>query len=225
MKKINLGQSIGAQLRGVMGRTLNVTLAGLILVVASSFSMAQAQDSEDRVTIFDGSNLDSFLLTGDANWHTVGGVVEATEGNGYLVIKEPYADFVLTLEFWVSSSVNSGVYIRCPAPEEHGGRICYEIQIHDYRPNQIYRTGGIVRHRSPAAHVNTVGQWNFYEIRAEGERLIITLNDVVTAEIENNDYVCDQPCAHRSEGYISLQYSDDSGGVLKFRNIQILPLK
>ena len=201
-----------------------MTLVALVLVMASSLSRAWAQDSEDWVTVFDGSNLDSFILTGDANWHTVGDVVEATEGNGYLVIKEPYADFVLTLEFWVSSSVNSGVYIRCPAPEEHGGRICYEIQIHDYRPDQIYRTGGIVRHRSPAVHVNTIGQWNSYEIRAEGEHLTITLNDVVTAEIENDDYVCDQPCAHRSEGYVSLQYNDDSGGVLKFRNVQILPL-
>ena len=207
-----------------MKRTSKLMLAVLISVVVSSFPRAWAQDSEDWVTIFDGSNLDSFILTGDANWHTVGGVVEATEGNGYLVIKEPYADLVLTLEFWVSSSVNSGVYIRCPAPEEHGGRICYEIQIHDYRPDQIYRTGGIVRHRSPAAHVNSVGQWNSYEIRAEGEHLTVTLNDVVTAEIESSDYVCDQPCAHRSEGFISLQYSDDSGGVLKFRNIQLLPL-
>jgi len=183
-----------------------------------------AQNSDGWVTIFDGSNLDSFLLTGDANWHIAGDIVEATDGNGYLVVKEPYSDFVLTFDFWVASSVNSGVYIRCPAPEEHGGRICYEIQIHDYRPNQIYRTGGIVRHRSPAEHMTSLARWNTYEIRAEGEQITVTLNDVVTAEIANADYVCDQPCAHRRDGFISLQYSDDSGGVLKFRNVKIQPL-
>ena len=200
------------------------SLSALVLLMTAIPPDAGPQDAEGWITVFDGSNLDGFIVTGDANWHTVGDVVEVTEGNGYLVVKDPYANFVLTLDFWVSSSVNSGVYIRCPAPEEHGGRICYEIQIHDYRPNQIYRTGGIVRHRSPAEHVNSIGQWNSYEIRAEGEHLTVTLNGIVTAEIENSDYVCDQPCAHRAEGYISLQYSDDSGGILKFRNVRILPL-
>ena len=200
------------------------SLSALVLLMTAIRPDAGAQDAEGWITVFDGSSLDGFILTGDANWHTVGDVVEVTEGNGYLVVKEPYADFVLTLDFWVSSSVNSGVYIRCPSPDEHGGRICYEIQIHDYRPNQIYRTGGIVRHRSPAEHVTSLARWNSYEIRAEGEQITVTLNGIVTAEIENADYVCDQPCAHRRDGYILLQYSDDSGGVLKFRNVRILPL-
>lgn len=185
---------------------------------------ALSQTPEEAIVVFDGTNLDGFVFDGEANWHIAGDVVEATEGNGYLVLKDPYSDFVLTLEFWVASSVNSGVYLRCPAPDEHGGRICYEVQIHDYRPNQIYRTGGIVRHRSPAEHVDSVGRWNSYEIRAEGERITVTLNGTVTAEIENDDYLCEQPCAHRSDGYIALQYNDDSGGVLKFRNIRIQPL-
>lgn len=199
-----------------------------IRLIALPFLLAGAvalpQTPEEAIVVFDGTNLDGFVFDGEANWHIAGDVVEATEGNGYLVLKDPYSDFVLTLEFWVASSVNSGVYLRCPAPDEHGGRICYEVQIHDYRPNQIYRTGGIVRHRSPAEHVDSVGRWNSYEIRAEGERITVTLNGTVTAEIENDDYLCEQPCAHRSDGYIALQYNDDSGGVLKFRNIKIQPL-
>ena len=207
-----------------MKQHVAASLAVLVLLMTAIRPDAGAQDAEGWITVFDGSSLDGFILTGDANWHTVGDVVEVTEGNGYLVVRERYADFVLTLDFWVSSSVNSGVYIRCPSPDEHSGRICYEIQIHDYRPNQIYRTGGIVRHRSPAEHVTSLARWNSYEIRAEGEQITVTLNGIVTAEIENADYVCDQPCAHRRDGYILLQYSDDSGGVLKFRNVRILPL-
>ena len=210
--------------RITMKQHVAASLSALVLLMTAISPDAGAQDAEGAITVFDGSNLDGFILTGDANWHTVGEVVEVTEGNGYLVVKEPYADFVLTLDFWVSSSVNSGVYIRCPSPDEHSGRICYEIQIHDYRPNQIYRTGGIVRHRSPAEHVTSLGQWNSYEIRAEGEHIAVTLNGIVTAEIENADYMCDQPCAHRRDGYVLLQYSDDSGGILKFRNVRILPL-
>lgn len=207
-----------------MRRRIYMAFSALMLLGASIGAAVWAQHSNDWVTIFDGSNLDSFLLTGEANWHIAGDIVEATDGNGYLVVREPYSDFVLTLDFWVASSVNSGVYIRCPAPEEHGGGICYEIQIHDYRPNQIYRTGGIVRHRSPAEHVTSLARWNTYEIRAEGEQVTVKLNGIVTAEIENSDYVCEQPCAHRRGGFIALQYNDDSGGVLKFRNVKIQPL-
>jgi len=195
-----------------------------VLAVTSIGPAVWAQESNGQLTLFDGSNLNSWIQTGDANWHVVDDVVEATDGGGYLVTNETYSDFELTMEFWVASTVNSGVYIRCPAPDELGGRICYEIQIHDERPAQIYRTGGIVRHASPAAHVNSVGQWNTYEIRAEGSHLRVTLNGIVTAEIENDDYMCDEPCAHRSEGHIALQYSGGVGGVLKFRNVRLLPL-
>ena len=208
-----------------MNRQVCMTIAALLALGTSISAAVWAQSYDDWETIFDGNNLDNFLVTGEANWHIAGDIVEATEGNGYLVVKEPYSDFILTLDFWVASSVNSGVYIRCPSPEEHGGRICYEIQIHDYRPNQIYRTGGIVRHRSTAEHVTSLARWNTYEIRAEAEHITVTLNGIVTAEIENSDYVCEQPCAHRREGFIALQYNDDSGGVLKFRNIKIQPLK
>lgn len=207
-----------------MKRQIKVLAYAALMMGAWNSAALWAQASDPQVTVFDGSSLEYFLITGDANWHIAGDVVEATDGTGYLIVKEPYSDFVLTLDFWVASSVNSGVYIRCPSPEEHGGRICYEIQIHDYRPNQIYRTGGIVRHRSPAEHVTSLARWNNYEIRAVGEKITVTLNGVVTAEIENSDYVCEQPCAHRREGFIALQYDDDAGGVLKFRNIKIQPL-
>ena len=89
---------------------------------------------------------------------------------------------------------------------------CYEVNIYDQREDQTYRTGGIVNFAAPSAQINAGGQWNTYEIRAEGTRLLITLNGTVTVDIEDSTY---------SEGPLTLQYGS---GIVKFRNVRIQPL-
>jgi len=56
------------------------------------------------------------------------------------------------------------------------------------------------------------GEWNTFEIRAEGTRLQVTLNGTVTVDIEDSTY---------SEGPFTLQYGS---GDVKFRNVQIQTL-
>ena len=90
-----------------------------------------------------------------------------------------------------------------------GATSCYEVNIYDQREDQTYRTGGIVNFAAPAVQIDAGGQWNTYEIRAEGTRLLVTLNGTVTVDIEDSTY---------SEGPFTLQYGS---GVVKFRNVQI----
>ena len=52
-------------------------------------------------TLFDGSSLDGWNVLGNANWELADGAVQADTGSGFLVTEESYADFELTLEFWV----------------------------------------------------------------------------------------------------------------------------
>jgi len=118
----------------------------------------------------------------------------------------------LTLEFWVDEPANSGVFIRCSDRDAIGATSCYEVNIYDQREDPTYRTGGIVNFAAPTAQIDAGGQWNTYEIRAEGARLLVTLNGTVTVDIEDSTY---------SEGPFSLQYG---AGVVKFRNVQIQPL-
>ena len=162
-----------------------------------------------QMTLFDGSSLDGWTTSGDANWSLVDGAVEATNGNGHLISENSYSDFVLTLEFWVDDPANSGVFIRCSDRNAIGATSCYEVNIYDQREDQTYRTGGIVNFAAPAAQIDAGGQWNNYEIRAEGTRLLVTLNGTVTVDIEDSTY---------SEGPFTLQYGS---GVVKFRNVQI----
>ncbi len=193
-----------------MKHPLSVTLSALVLLATSLGFEAMAQDT---MTLLDGTSLDGWIDSGDANWTLVDGAVEADSGEGgHLISEESYSDFLLTLEFWVDDPANSGVFIRCSDPEAPGATSCYEVNIFDQRPDQTYRTGGIVNFAAPSAQIDAGGQWNSYEIRAQGTSLLVTLNGTVTVDIEDDTYAA---------GPFSLQYGS---GVVKFRNVQILPL-
>jgi len=193
-------------------KTVSVaTLAALVLITASTAYRASAQGS-GWTTLFDGSSLDGWVASGDANWNLVDGVVQADSGGGHLVSEESYSDFVLTLDFWVDDPANSGVFIRCPDRDNIGAASCYEVNIYDQRADQTYRTGGIVDFAAPASQIDAGGQWNSYEIRADGSHLVVTLNGTVTVDIEDSTY---------AEGVFTLQYGS---GIVKFRNVRIMPL-
>ena len=149
---------------------------------------------------------------GDANWELADGAVQADSGSGFLVTKDSYGDFELTLEFWVDEPANSGIFIRCADPAAVTDRNSYEVNIYDTRADQTYRTGGIVHIAAPLAVINTGGQWNTYRIVAEGNRLRVTLNGTRTVDTGDSQF---------TDGPIALQYG---AGVVKFRNVQVRPL-
>ena len=186
-----------------MRKVISATVG--LLVLASGSVPAQ----ESWVTLFDGTDLDAWAQLGETEWTIEDGAVEGSGGSGHLLSEASYADFVLTLEFWVDAPANSGIFIRCGDPDEISPVTCYEVNIFDQRPDQTYRTGGIVNFAAPAAQIDAGGQWNSYEIRAEGPRLHVTLNGTVTADVEDDTH---------AEGPLTLQYGS---GVVKFRNVRI----
>ncbi|MEM7415294.1 MAG: DUF1080 domain-containing protein [Gemmatimonadota bacterium] len=168
--------------------------------------------AQEWITLFDGSSLDGWTAVGDANWELGDGAVTADSGAGFLVSAESYSDYELRIEFWVDEPANSGIYMRCADPERLTDRTCYEANIFDTRADQTYRTGGLVHIAAPSAVINVGGQWNTYEIRAEGNRVIITLNGTQLVDATDDQL---------SEGPIGLQYA---AGVVRFRNVQIREL-
>lgn len=162
----------------------------------------------------DGANLsgsfDAWNQIGDANWHIENGEFVADMGaGGHLVTKESYTDFHMKAEFWTNEGANSGVFFRASDPNAITDRTAYEANIFDTRPDPAYRTGGIVNHASPSENLNTAGQWNTYEITAQGDHLVLVLNGVTTVDFHDTTY---------ASGPISLQYGQ---GVVKFRNVEI----
>ncbi len=166
------------------------------------------------VLLFDGSSIDHFNVLGDANWQIEDGSVGADSSSGasFLVTPDAYSDFELELEFWVNTEANSGIFVRCQNPEQITDSSCYEVNIYDTRPDQTYRTGGIVNLVAPAEFVYTGGQWNRYEITASGNRLQVTLNGRDLVDVEDSQY---------SSGPIALQYGS---GIVRFRNVRVRSL-
>ncbi len=195
-----------------MKRSLPIVLS---LIVIGVVGLPPAEVSGQRaawVTLFNGTSLDGWNPIGNANWELVDGAVQADMGSGFLVTDRPYSDFELTLEFWVDEPANSGIFIRCADPTTVTDRNSYEVNIYDTRADQSYRTGGIVHIASPTSVINAGGQWNTYEITAQGERLRVTLNGTEVVDVEDSQF---------TSGPIALQYG---AGVVKFRNVRLRTL-
>lgn len=182
---------------------------GLALLSASPFSLAQ---EAQWTSLLNADNLDNWDRTGDANWRMTDGIAEADMGFGHLVTRESYDDFVLRAEFWVDDPANSGIFIRCTDPSEPSPRSCYEINIYDQRPDPTYGTGGIPNHAQVFGLPTIGGQWNTYEIMAQGDHLVVILNGRRTVDIIDDTY---------SSGPVTLQYG---AGVVRFRSVEIRPL-
>ena len=187
---------------------------GLVAIGVVSLQLgcsAIGQVGDGWTTLFDGSSLDGWRVLGDANWELEDGAVQADSGAGFLVTEDSYADFELSLEFWVNEPANSGIFIRCADPASVTDRNSYEVNIYDTRADQTYRTGGIVHIASPTSVIDAGGRWNTYEITAHGPRLAVTLNGTRLVDVEDTQY---------AEGPIALQYG---AGIVKFRNVRIKP--
>jgi hypothetical protein len=199
-------------MKRVSAITMGLLIVGFGLVALQNSSPAFAQAPAGWTTLFDGKGLTAFDVVGNANWQIVEGAVQANTGTGFLVSKNSYTDFEMYAEFWVDADANSGIFIRCENPKEISAANAYEVNIFDKRPDQAYRTGAIVDVAKPSSMINTGGKWNTYEIRAQGPRMIVTLNGTRTVDVQHSGH---------ARGPVALQYG---AGVVKFRNVRIRPL-
>lgn len=197
-------------------KRLSAIAMGLLVIVLTIFGCANQPSGQTEpgwITLFDGSNLNSWTAIGNANWRLTDGVVQAELGSGMLVSKNTYTDFQVRAEFWVDTEANSGIFLRCSDPKKITSETAYEVNIFDKRPDPSYGTGAIVGVAKAATVLKAGGQWNTYEITAKGSQFTVTLNGVRTVDgIQNSKH---------ASGPIALQYG---GGVVKFRKVQIRPL-
>jgi len=185
--------------------------------------------------LFNGKNLEGWLLVHTANsgkGYLVedGRIVCPRDGGGNLLTAGEYADFVLRFEFKTEPGGNSGVGIRAPLE----GDIAYtgmEIQILDHgharyagqlQPWQ--RHGSVYNvHAAEGDALKPAGDWNEQEIRAEGDRITVTLNgQVITnadlSDVTDPDVLAKHPGVRRPTGRIGFL---GHGSLVEFRNIRI----
>ena len=164
------------------------------------------------IALFDGHSLAGWQVEGDSKWSVVDqAIVASGSGDGFLASGNEYGDFYLRAEFWVDATTNSGIFVRCRERARIDPETCYELNIWDEHPQQEARTGAVVmKYMPPMARVETVGRWNTCEVTAKGGSLVVKINGVTTAVLDNAD-----PTA----GFIALQHW--ANGTVKFRKIEL----
>ena len=199
--------------------------------------------------LFDGTSLDKWQGN-KTDYVPIDGAIYVSahygaEGNLYTTKK--YSDFVFRFEFcFVRPGINNGVGIRT----REGVDAAYEgmeIQIldHDnpiYQGLREYQVHGSVYGIIPAKRIKhkPLGEWNYEEIRAEGDHITVTLNGevLVDGDIRKacqghnmapeqgqpNPYTVDHqshPGLFNTDGLICFC---GHGEGLKLRNIRVLDL-
>jgi hypothetical protein len=145
------------------------------------------------VSLFNGKNLDGWRLMGGVGPGYVvedGKIVCPSDGGGNLFTEKEYANFVLRVEFRLSEGGNNGIGLRAP----YQGDAAYqgmEIQVLDdpapvYASIQPGQHCGSIYDVFPAKQgaLKPTGEWNAYEIVANGRRIGIRLNGTLVVDAD-----------------------------------------
>jgi hypothetical protein len=177
--------------------------------------------------IFNGQDLSGWVVMHGGEWTVEDGVLVGRNGTNWttnpalsgswLRTAKEYGDFVLELEYAISSKGNSGIHFRSLL-EKNPSFTGYEMQIVDDAGGQPRKsgTGSLYDVVAPTKNVSKpAGEWNQVRITCKGKRIQVTLN--------GEDVVDYQQADRSPRGYVGLQ-NHDARAVVKFRNIRIIEL-
>jgi hypothetical protein len=177
--------------------------------------------------------LDDWRMAGMGRFHSAGpSTVNVQDGPGILWYpRTEFGDFMLLVDWRLSSADdNSGIFLRIPSLDEHSANDWQsaaleglEVQIDDRGVDPERRATGSARHRTGAIYGRApalaeasrpAGEWNMFEIEAQGPSIRVRLNGVTVSRLHD---------ALRARGYIGLQ-AHHLGSRVQFRALQIRPL-
>ena len=208
-------------------------LFSLALAVAA-LAIGQAQAPQNPVALFDGRSFAGWEGDIKGTWRIqdgaiVGGSQTAqVPRNEFLTTTRSFADFVLHVRFRLVGTegfINGGVQFRSrrlekPAHEMTG----YQADLGDEYWGSLYdesrRNKTLVAPEAKLIdEILKRGDWNDYEIRAEGPRIRLSINGRQTI-----DYTETDPAIPR-EGLIGLQIHGGGKAEAWYKDITIVELK
>ena len=204
-----------------------------------AYEISDAEKKEGFVPLFNGINLTGWVGNLQDYFAKDGMIICDPEngGHGNLYTEKEYADFVVRFEFMLTPAANNGLGIRTPL-EGDAAYVGMELQILDneaevYKDLHPYQYHGSVYGVIPAkrGYLKPVGEWNYEEVIAKGNRITITLNGTVildgdiaeasknfTSTIDGNKH----PGLSNKQGHIGFL---GHGSWVAFKNLRIKELK
>ena len=236
---------------------MRIYLLGLLLCCAgftfsdNAFSNTTGADNtltEEEVSqgwqlLFDGKTLDGWRNfkkdTASSKWQVVDGALVLTaKRGGDLITQAQFENFDLKIDWWISDTGNSGIFVLA---DEEGRRVyahAPEVQILD---NEKHPDNKLENHlagslydmvAAPAASHKPAETWNTTQIKHNRGQLSIWHNGHLVTDIKigspqwqtlvaQSKFARWQGFAKNTAGYIGLQ---DHGDIVKFKNIKLRQL-
>ncbi len=177
------------------------------------------------ISLFNGTNLDNWVIENDAQFSVQDGVLKVNRGTGWLRSAGVFSNFTLVMEFrFLEAEANSGIFVRT-GPSSHDDENGwpnngYQVQCMDIITGKAPLATMIPYGAPPFEHQSDLaalakaykplGEWQTYEITCAGETLEVKLNGkrITTATSIKN-----------RQGHIGIQAEH---GLLEFRKIDVI---
>lgn len=219
-----------------------LALMACLTLNAADNELTEQERKDGWILLFDGKNLDGWM-TSDGKPSRKGpedGAINPHGSGHYMLVhKRKWTDFVLKLDFKISSKCNSGVFIRTHSLEPRPGRDVgfngLEVAIDDTKTAGYVDTGALYDLSKPFRNaMKPASEWNQLRITASGSVIDIEVNGESVNRIDLAQFT--EPNKrpdgsshkfdivyknHPQEGYIGLQ---DHGSDCWFKNIKLIPL-
>ncbi len=210
-----------------------IRLQLLALVLGSLLLQTTTAPAASAVRLFDGKTFHGWEGETNKTWRIEAGALvggslkENVPHNEFLVATRPYTNFVLRLKFKLTGTegfVNAGIQIHSQRisnpPYEMTG---YQADMGDGWWGSLYdesRRNKVLAKADPAVIDKIIkrGDWNEYEIRAEGRRIRLSINGTQTV-----DYTETDP-AIPLHGHIGLQVHGGGKAEASYKDIEIVEL-
>ena len=194
---------------------------GLIIIFSFVLFGLRAQKNK----IFNGKNLDGWIVHGSEKWYVDEGELICESGPdekyGYLSTVKFYNDFILTLDFKQESNGNSGIFFRSRI---EGTKISgWQVEVAPPKNNtggiyESYGRGWLIKPDLRKDNILKMGKWNHMKIKVVGSSVTTWLNG--TKMVELDDIQIGQ-----GKGAIALQIHDGGGIKVRWKNIRIEELE
>ncbi|SEP73093.1 protein of unknown function [Neolewinella agarilytica] len=196
------------------------TVIIVFLLMLAGFSSCSSQ----KVSLFNGENLDGWVNHGKEKWYVDNGEIICESGPsaeyGYLSTEKFYDDFELSLEFRQEANGNSGVFFRSTLD---GTKITgWQAEVAPPGSNtggiyESYGRGWLIKPDPEKDKALKMGEWNKMKIRVVGNRVTTWLNGQEMISLDDDKI-------GEGKGAIALQIHDGGGIKVRWRNIELTQL-
>jgi hypothetical protein len=194
------------------------------LFALSILALVFAFQGKKEIPLFNGKNLDGWVIYGTEKWYVEDGLLVSESGPdkdyGYLGTKKSYKDFEVNLEFKQEADGNSGVFIRSTVDGTKVSGWQVEVAPPGHDTGGIYESygrGWLIKPDKEKDSVLKYGDWNKMKIVVKGDRVVSYLNGVEMVDFSDEKI-------GKGEGGILLQIHDGGGIKVYWRNITLKPL-